>query len=245
MIVVLAGPIHGRFQQLYNATAKVAKELQEPVSWILQTGDLGVWPDPTRIPRAVKRRGAEAQFASMYLKEQEVPVPTLFIAGIHEDHAFLNYRCSQGKMEILPRLHYLMPGFSTVIGDQEERLSIVGLGKSYSPCVYNGKSTKGLKAIRHYTRRDVERACSHGLIDVFLSYEAPLGKKLGENLISASEGIEKISFAVRPTLAAHRGAAGSEFLQYRNTNTDTLTLRLPPLSIFALRYEKGQLIPIE
>ena len=244
MLILFAGPIHGRLKQLYTSAARLEEELGESISWILQTGDLGVWPDPSRIPRSVRRRGAESQFASMYLKEQEVPIPTLFVAGIHEDHAFLNYKCSQGKMEILPGLHYLMPGFSTVIGDQEEKVSVVGVGKSYSPQVYNGKSTKGLKAVRHYARRDIERACSQGLIDILLSYEAPAGANLGANLISSAEGLQKVAFAVRPKIAVHRGAAGSDFLQYEAQTTNTLTLRLPPLSFFVIKYEEGQLTPL-
>ena len=245
MIFVLAGPLHGRIQQLYSSIKELEKGLPEPISWVLQLGDLGVYPDPSKMSKNSKRRGAEAQFASLYLQEEGVPIPTLFIPGLHDDLSFLNYRASCGSLEIIPNLHYLMPGFSGVIGDQVDKLSVVGLGKSYSPNIYSGKTKKGSKVTKHYTRRDVERACSQGLIDLFLSYEAPAGEHIGPNLVSSAEGVQKICFATRPKLLAHRGASGAEFLQYQTASTATLALRIPPLAFYALQYKDNELVPLK
>ena len=64
---------------------------------------------------------------------------------------------------------------------------MTGLGRAYSEATFSG--IPGKKSHRHYTRHDVERACSSGPTDLLVVYES-----LDE------PGIRNVIFATRPKL---------------------------------------------
>ena len=216
MIVFLAGDIHGRVSQFYDKVLDLENKLGVQADWILQTGNFGVWPDPLKIDRATRHHIDDVDFHKYYYNTLPVPRPTLFVAGKHEDHRWLNFKRDRGEMEILPNLHWLLNGFKTTIG-----LNVVGLGKAYSPKTYYEKRSRN--ALGHYTRADVERACSQGPTDILLPHEAPKGLQLGPH-ISEADGIEKVCFATRPTLLVHGHHNHSADFFHHKTGTKITSL---------------------
>jgi hypothetical protein len=182
MKILLTGPIEGHIDAFY------AHAREQKPNWVISAGDFGVWPDPHRMDKA-SRHHAEDDFAKHYVGVMKEPImiPTLLIAGVHDDHKWLEYRRSVNNTEILANVHWLAQGFRTEIGWDNEPFRVTGLGRAYSEATYKGEV--GKRSHRHYTRQDVERACSSGPTDLLVIYEhldAP--------------GIRNIIFATRPKL---------------------------------------------
>jgi hypothetical protein len=182
MNVTLAGPAEGHLKDLFNE----AKE--QEANWIICAGDFGIFPDPARRDRASKKH-VVSEFADRYsgVINEEIRIPVLTISGVHEDHQFLAHRKSVDNTEILSNVHWLANGYRTVVGLHGPPMRVTGLGRAYSEATYHGNYSKRSK--RHYTRHDIERACSSGPTDLLVVYE---------NL--DAEGIRNMVFATRPQL---------------------------------------------
>lgn len=113
-------------------------------------------------------------------------IPTLFVAGPHEDHRFLQERIAANNTEVLANVHFLANGFRTTIG-WDVPLRVTGMGKVYSKETYAGKL--GKNSHRHYTRRDIERGCSSGPTDLLVVHDS-----------LDSPGIRNLIYATRPKL---------------------------------------------
>jgi hypothetical protein len=130
---------------------------------------------------------AGKDFASMYLGlGAPITIPTLTVAGTHDDNRWLNNRKVMNNTEILNNVHWLAQGYRTSIG-WDNSIRVTGLGRAYSEATYNGKNNK--KKYRHYTRHDIERACSAGPTDLLVVYDH-----------LDSPGIRNVIFATRPKL---------------------------------------------
>jgi len=180
--VTLSGPAEGHLKDLFTD----AKE--QDANWIICAGDFGIWPDPARRDRASKKH-VTTEFAQRYVGaiNEEIRIPVLTISGVHEDHQFLAHRKSVNNTEILSNVHWLANGYRTVVGTHGPPMRVTGLGRAYSEATYRGAYSK--RSQRHYTRHDIERACSSGPTDLLVVYE---------NL--DAEGIRNMIFATRPQL---------------------------------------------
>jgi len=183
MRILLSGPVEGHLEAFHK---KVWSE-HKP-HWIVCAGDYGVHPDPKLMDRAAKKHAGK-DFAKMAVGMIMPPVTqTLIIAGVHDDQQWLNRRVTANNTEVLANVHYLHQGYQTKIGWEEPAgVRVTGLGRAYSAETYGG--SPGKRAYRHYTRHEVERACSSGPTDLFVCYEH-----------LEAPGIRNIIFAVRPKL---------------------------------------------
>lgn len=183
MRILLSGPVEGHLEAFH----KKAWNEHQP-HWIVCAGDYGVHPDPHAADRAA-RRYAGMDFSKMYVGAIMPPVTqTLIIAGAHDDQRWLARRVAADNTEILSNVHYLHQGYRTTIGWQEPKgVRVTGLGKVYSEATYQGNP--GKRSYRHYTRNEVERACSSGPTELFVCYE-----------YLDAPGIRNIIYATRPKL---------------------------------------------
>jgi len=138
--------------------------------------------------RAAKKH-AGRDFSRMYVGADTSysEFQTLIISGTHDDNEWLKRMHEVGNTVILgEHVHWLAQGFKTTIG-WELPIRVTGLGKAYSESTYSGQF--GSRSSRHYTRAEVERACSSGPTDLLVIYEhldAP--------------GIKNVIYATRPKL---------------------------------------------
>jgi hypothetical protein len=175
MKVLLSGPVEGHLENFYRGI-----QAEDP-KWVVCAGDLGIWPDTAVMDRASKKH-AGTDFSKMYVgAKPAATIPTVTISGVHDDHRWLHHRWQANNTEILHGVHWLANGYRTTIG-WDEAIRVTGFGKAYSPQAYGQK-----RAWRHYTRKDVERACSSGPTDLLVLYEHP-----------DAPGIRNIIYAVRP-----------------------------------------------
>jgi len=230
MVIFLVGSVFGKFDILHEDILLLEKKIGTKADWILNTGNIGIWPDPLKANRAVKKHGGAGDFQRYYLNNTEFLRPTLFVAGRHEDHSWLRLKLSRKEMVLLPNLHWLVNGYFTILEGHSERLSVVGLGKTFSPLVYNNTDNKNTEG--KYLRSEVERACSQGPMDLVLTHNGPAGAQFG-SIRSNSEGLNKIVFATRPKLFVH--GSYNVYKQYKT----------PVTGVSAISLKNNQILPME
>lgn len=230
MILFFAADSYGQINNLYNRVSDKISDIGKEPDWIIHVGSFGIWPDPKRVDRATRLKGLETDFHKYYLTSTPVPYKTLVLPGKHEDHRWLNTMFRRQYLELLPNLHHLVSGHIKVLANENEQFKILGLGKVYSPNSYEGNFDKR-KSICHYTRQEVEKACSRGPIDIFVSAEAGYGCKFG-NLISQAQGINNIVWAGRPNFTVHGHYNYSAY--YYNERTEIWNWSLRQGQVLAL-----------
>ncbi len=234
MNIFIAGDIHGELGPLYERVMSLEQRVGVKADWVLQTGNFGVWPDPQRIDRHT-RQNNDVDFYKYYLEHKGVPRPTVFVAGKHEDHRWLKESVARSKLTILPDLTFLINGYKTQIAN-EGLVSLVGLGKVYSPHYFDGKRPKDKKRLSHYTRVETNLACSHDMADILITHEAPRWARLGHR-VSEADGITGICHVLQPKLHIHGHHNVSKI--YKNPTTHTPTISLAHKEVRALQYEDG------
>jgi hypothetical protein len=178
--LLLAGPVEGYLKAFYERISDM-----EP-HWVIQAGDFGAWVDAARMDKA-SRKHAGKEFALAYVGALILPqIPTVFVAGVHDDNRFLQGRIAMNNTEVLSNVHWLAQGYRTTIG-WDVPIRVTGLGRAYSEATYNEQYSK--RSYRHYTRHDIERACSSGPTDLLVLYEH-----------LDSPGLRNVIFATRPKL---------------------------------------------
>jgi hypothetical protein len=174
MLLCAAGDIHGAIDQLYRDALAFENALGLRFDVVLHVGDFGVWPDPNRVDRATREHDGAGDFPSWHARAQQVPRPTVFIKGNHEDFDWLHERAGT---EVLPGLTYLANAQVLEIGsERQSSLRVGGIGGCFGPSNYERpSSTLQGNARRHFTRDEIERLCEQGRLDVLLLHDAPAG----------------------------------------------------------------------
>ena len=206
MRIAIVGSLYGNLSETYKTLGKLVYETGIPIEWVLSTGNFGVWPDPLRADRASKENPGE--FLDYLVGKKTIPIPTLMVAGKHEDHLWIERMVRRGDGELVTNLHFLVSGNCTKLDNLDLSLRVVGIGGTYSPEPNRG----------NYTQTEVAKACTAGPVDIFLSHEAPDGQRFGD-LTSQAKGLNKVCFATRPRLLIHGKYPTTLF--YKTTQTLT------------------------
>jgi hypothetical protein len=186
MKIALCGPVEGHLNAFYDHLVN----LDVNIRWALCVGSFGIWPDKHHVDRGARKHAGQ-DFAATYYHDTPVPVPTVFIQGVHDDHRFLNLMQSRHNTRLVQNLHWLGNGYKTTIGWGDLQIRVTGLGKVYSQSTYEGNFNK--KSWRHYTRQEVERGCSSGPTDILMLHEH-----------IDCPGMRNLIFATRPRLIVAR-----------------------------------------
>ncbi len=173
MLICIAGDTHGQLDRLYKEVLAFEAALGARFAWVLHVGDVGIWPDVTRIDRATRNHGDVGDFPVWWAEKRHAPRPTVFVKGNHEDFVWLD---EQPSTEILPGLHYLKNGSTFVLTHAGERLVVGGVGGCYGPAHFERRS-QSLQGYgrRHYTRDEIDAVTQTGPLDILLLHDAPGG----------------------------------------------------------------------
>jgi Icc-related predicted phosphoesterase len=141
-------------------------------------------------------------FALWLNERREVPRPTVFIKGNHEDFVWLD---AQEDDQVLPGLTYLHNGQSVDLRDPRSgTIRVAGVGGCYGPSNY-GRRSDELQgyAKRHYTSDEIERLANADGVDIVLTHDAPAGVRFnrhrrGAGYTSEAQGLDVLLTQLRP-----------------------------------------------
>lgn len=185
------GDTHGNLAMMW----RMAQEWQErtgiAIDWIFQVGDFGIFPHEDRLD-ATSRKHAEkhgysikiaiGDFPAVLAGEMEVPIPTYFIRGNHEDQEFLLNLHRKRKdyhlrhpVEVVPNLFYVPDGCIFKLGDVE----IAGWGgcwgaKTWEMEYWSSSRLSSPRRLNHMTRDIFERLLRERF-DILVTHDAPTG----------------------------------------------------------------------
>ena len=114
MNIAVFADIHGRILLCFKLCERWERETGEHISFILQAGDLGVYPHLSHLDRATikhtRNDPSELGFANDFATYQadvaatlsQTSFPMIFVRGNHEDHEWLDEREQQIDEPLFP-----------------------------------------------------------------------------------------------------------------------------------------------
>jgi hypothetical protein len=186
MHIAVFGDLHGNILLAFQCCIRWQQETGQQLDLILQVGDLGVFPDRTRLDGATRRHSERDPAGLGFLRGFTMPHPEvaapldelrchlLFVRGNHEDHAWLDAREQQTKSCCFPvdtywRLWCLKTGVPYTFHRGDETITILGIGRI-------GRPASSEKAKPHYIQPYEQQRLeqlSDTPIDILLTHDAP------------------------------------------------------------------------
>jgi hypothetical protein len=214
------GDLHGRILPAFRLAAVWAREHRTPVAGLLQVGDLGYFPDVTRLDKATRRF---AEKDPTELGSQDIIVPTetadavfgdpdcppalWFTAGNHEDHdALIALAEASGRQP-----DFVVDAYGRVRGVKDGRVvPLPGGPKVGAVWGVDGDGPgcrKNLTERAYIRSRSADRLLA-GPFDVLLTHDSPADAKragYGSAAVSALVQLAQPAFA----FFGHYSGAGS------------------------------------
>lgn len=130
------------------------------------------------------------------LEYYDLPLPTWFIAGNHEDQDVIEALRRGDQPDRVRNAHLLTSDAVTVEG-----LRIAGLSGNFAPTRFDKyRAALSGDRRRHFVRTEVDRAAALEDIDVFLTHEAPHGVIETATYDAGNEHVDRILREVEPAL---------------------------------------------
>ena len=154
--IAIVGDIEGHLNEMYVRLADLGLDA------IFQVGDLGYFPDGTKVDRATRRRGWAGQLPHYLSGEKQIPLLTYFIHGNHEDFDEIEKLVQDPNP--VQNLHYLASGnVHDVLG-----LRVGVIGGVYSSSRYH--LPRNHRRLREGRRKNF----SHEEVDALLADQASI-----------------------------------------------------------------------
>lgn len=203
-LIAFVGDTHGNIKLMYKRLLEWQERTGFQISWVWQVGDFGVWPtveslDPMSIKHAKKHgyslQEAFGDFHKIVLGDYEIPIPTYFTRGNHEDQRHLMLFEKQLKQDhpkdylsravpLCKDLFYVPDSHIIQLG--KKRIASWGgcWGEKTFDMEYWSKeraveNKNGFaKRLNHMTRDRFERL-TRTQFDILVTHEAPAGCGVG------------------------------------------------------------------
>lgn len=207
MRLAFAGDTHGKLKFMYQTAEAWQTATGKKIDYLFQIGDLGFWSTYENMDPSARSYGERhgmtpeenlGDYPSLMLGKWDIPIPTYFIRGNHEDQPLLcsyekalasqyPHRYQERSVPILPNLHYIPDGHVIDI----QGIKIAGWGGCWSwktfPLGYwsaqrhhlhSNKKKYGNrpwpKRLEHMTRDRGEQLLEEEF-DILLTHDAPTG----------------------------------------------------------------------
>jgi hypothetical protein len=186
MNIAVFGDLHGKILLAFQCCARCQQETGQQIDLILQVGDLGMFPDRTRLDRATRRHSERDPAVLGFLNFFTTPHPEtgaildvigcnlLFVRGNHEDHAWLDSLEQRADGPCFPvdayqRLWCLKTGVPYTFQRGDETITILGIGRI-------GRPASSEKAKPHYIQPHEQHRLEqlgNTPVDILLTHDAP------------------------------------------------------------------------
>lgn len=210
MNIAIFADVHGRILLCFKLCARWEKETGQRIDLILQAGDLGAFPDETRLDKATRRFAqadpTELGFLTDFVHYDpataallnETTCNLLFVRGNHEDHSWLDQHEQAATDTIFPidaykRIYCLKSGIPYTFQANDQQIQLLGIGRVGA--LAGEQNVQQAKYIQDY---ETERIFALGktTIDVLLTHDSP------QHFITPGYGMEEIRLVLnqyRPT----------------------------------------------
>jgi predicted phosphodiesterase len=192
MLIAIFGDLHGKILLAFKLCQRWQKEHKENLDFILQAGDLGVWPDIVKLDKATARHieadenelgfidfanGSET-LDSTFLNKDFVLPDLYFITGNHEDFDFLN-SCADKRHASVPidayhKINYIANGKVFTYTKEKEKIIVGALGGV-------DRSTIERPERKHpdayFTDKEIQELSLHREINILLTHHGSITKK--------------------------------------------------------------------
>lgn len=247
MNIAIFADLHGRLLLAFKLCARWQRETGEHIDLILQAGDLGAFPERSRLDRATikyaERDPTELGFMEHFITADpsvtavldETSCPMIFVRGNHEDHTWLDEleRRQDGSIfpvDIYERVYNLKTGLPWTFQAHNEQITVLGIGR-ISPASDEADSKQG-KYIQPYESARVYQKQDRA-IDVLLTHHSRTDFVIRERGVKtkASTGMREIEFVLDTERPAYHfyGHYGGPPQVRPDTNGVTLTVKLADL----------------
>lgn len=247
MNIAIFADLHGRILLAFKLCARWQKETGEKIDLILQAGDLGAYPDMSRLDRATHKYAArdatelgfmhyfctyDPEVAAMLA---ETDCPMIFVRGNHEDHIWLNEleQAEEGPIfpiDVYQRVFHLKTGLPWTFQQGSEQITVLGIGRVNPP---DDEPERHLqKYIQPYEAERIARM-EKGPVDVLLTHHSRTDFVLLERgvKIKASTGMQEIEYILDLFQPSYHffGHYGGPPQVRLDTNQVTLSVKLADL----------------
>lgn len=247
MNIAIFADLHGRILLAFKLCARWQRETGEKIDLILQAGDLGAYPELSRLDKATRRYAerdpTELGFMQHFIEYDadvagilaETSCPMIFVRGNHEDHDWLDRleRTSTGiifPVDIYQRVYNLKTGLPWTFAQADEHITLLGIGRISPPS--EAEHSQEDKYVQEYEYRRIY-ALEKTPIDVLLTHDARPDFVLLERgvKIKASTGIEEIGYILDRDQPSYHffGHYGGPAQVSTDLNTRTLSVKLADL----------------
>ncbi len=199
MLIAVFGDLHGKIRLAYTLCKRWQKEHKSQIAFILQAGDLGVWPDTTKLDKATIRHiesdenelgfidflNGSKTLDDLFLDNEFLP-DMYFIKGNHEDFDFLQQFKGILPVDVYHKLNYLPNGTVLDYNKNNEKITIAALGGIDKD--YDGKGKRHQDA--YFTQNEINQLSARGSADILLTHHGYFAKRgLSEPIKSARRSL--------------------------------------------------------
>jgi Icc-related predicted phosphoesterase len=236
MNIAIFADVHGRILLAFKVVERYQRETGEKIDLILQCGDMGIFPDPSRLDKATIRHAevdeTELGFSRHFVVPNDeaervlsqVDCNLLCVRGNHEDHAFLDQLELQSNesafsADCYERIHLLKTGVPHVEEIGGARLRVVGIGRIGAP-VGETETTQD-KYIQPFEQERIVRLGDQRL-DIVVTHDARRG------MIRPGIGMEEINTVLEKNKPVYHffGHTGEAFRRRIDKNGVTVASKL-------------------
>ncbi len=238
MNIAVFADIHGRILLAFKLCERWERETGEHINFILQAGDLGVFPELSRLDRATIKHtrndpselGFLHDFASYHSEVaaalSTTSFPMIFVRGNHEDHEWLDELEQKAhepvfSIDAYNRIFCLKTGIPYDLQSAGEKITILGIGRIGAPV---GNKAQKPKYVQPFEQ---ERLYSLGKfeLDLLLTHDTAL------DFVTRGYGMEEIRLvldAYKPPYHFH-GHTEEPFTHRLDSNGVTDSYKLADL----------------
>ncbi|EZQ10056.1 hypothetical protein CM19_04675 [Candidatus Acidianus copahuensis] len=186
------GDIHGALDEMYKTVKNIEEAFSIEISAVLQVGDMGTFPDLSRLDKATMRffrqDFSEAGVVDYIRGVKTSSHLTIFVRGNHEDFDFLKTR--KNRFIDPDNMIFHLYGGPIVLGN----VNIAGLGGIET----RDSGRKHADNTWMYIDSRELSMIENKKVDILLTHDGPQGYSLSQNLSAGSETILQLIKDLKP-----------------------------------------------
>ncbi len=236
MNVAVFADVHGRILLAFKVVARYQQETGERIDLILQCGDMGIFPDISKLDKATRRIAridpTELGFSTHFVEPtpdveevlSRVSCQMVCVRGNHEDHEFLDQLEAEADGPVFPvdcyrKIWLMKTGIPHVVSKDDSELRVLGIGRIGRTSAKADHSET--RYIQPYERNRLSKLGSAQL-DVLVTHDAR------SDFIDAGRGMAEISETLDRFAPAYHffGHTGKPFQSLTDANGITICSKL-------------------